>query len=161
MYVHCFAGVSRSATIVISFLMKKFEWSLNQALTFTKKRRRYIDPNPGFMRQLRKYERELANPGGKGEIEGEVLKKTATSEKTTFLEGFKKYAPSKSVIKENKDGYGSPKDTKKSLLRVSRPFLVQDINRMYPSSGLGLKKGLSLGKQNRLPELNSAVDKYL
>lgn len=56
-YVHCFAGVSRSATIVISYLMKKFQWSLSQALALTKKKRKYINPNPGFMRQLRKYER--------------------------------------------------------------------------------------------------------
>jgi protein-tyrosine phosphatase len=54
-YVHCFAGVSRSATIVVSFLMKKFQWGLTQALTYTKKKRRYIEPNPGFMRQLRRY----------------------------------------------------------------------------------------------------------
>jgi protein-tyrosine phosphatase len=49
-YVHCFAGVSRSSTIVISYLMKKLGWSVSEAYSFTKKKRKYVNPNPGFMR---------------------------------------------------------------------------------------------------------------
>jgi protein-tyrosine phosphatase len=54
-YIHCFAGVSRSASIVISYLMKKFNWAFYEAFQFTKKKRRFIDPNPGFVRQLKNY----------------------------------------------------------------------------------------------------------
>jgi protein-tyrosine phosphatase len=60
-YVHCFAGISRSSTIVISYLMKKYGWSLAEAYSLTKKKRKYVDPNPGFMRELRRYEKQLKN----------------------------------------------------------------------------------------------------
>ncbi|ELP83927.1 dual specificity protein phosphatase, putative [Entamoeba invadens IP1] len=50
--VHCFAGVSRSATIVIAFLMKKNRWSLKKATNFVRNCRPIIAPNPAFQQQL-------------------------------------------------------------------------------------------------------------
>lgn len=57
--MHCFAGVSRSSTIVISYLMKKLNWSFKQALDHVRKQRWVVNPNPGFVRQLRRYETRL------------------------------------------------------------------------------------------------------
>jgi protein-tyrosine phosphatase len=58
--VHCHAGVSRSSTIVISYLMRKYiNFSLNDALKFVKSKRPIIKPNKGFMKQLQKYEDKL------------------------------------------------------------------------------------------------------
>lgn len=57
--VHCWAGVSRSATIVIMYLMRKYEFSLDEAHSFVKKKRRQIYPNPGFVRQLKNFEATL------------------------------------------------------------------------------------------------------
>lgn len=57
--VHCFAGVSRSATMVIVYLMKKNGWTYFQAHAFVKKRRSVIWPNPGFVRQMKNYENKL------------------------------------------------------------------------------------------------------
>jgi len=61
--VHCFAGVSRSATIVLAFVMQKRLMPeqpgrsvLQQAFKFVKARRMCIDPNPGFVRQLIAFE---------------------------------------------------------------------------------------------------------
>ena len=50
--VHCALGVSRSATIVIMFLMRTFGMSLQDSLNFLKSHRNQVDPNPGFIKQL-------------------------------------------------------------------------------------------------------------
>ena len=49
------AGVSRSATIVLAYLMTIGDYDLDKALQIVKGARGYIQPNPGFMSQLRKY----------------------------------------------------------------------------------------------------------
>ena len=54
--VHCKMGISRSASSVISFAMKHFSWSLGHAMTYTKERRKIINPNPAFRQQLVTYE---------------------------------------------------------------------------------------------------------
>ena len=51
-FVHCFAGMSRSATIVTYWLMKKYNLSLEDALKFLKSRRNIIRPNDSFLAQL-------------------------------------------------------------------------------------------------------------
>jgi hypothetical protein len=57
--VHCVQGMSRSATVVIAYLMKKHKWTLSQALDYVKERRSCVNPHVGFMAQLRKYEAAL------------------------------------------------------------------------------------------------------
>lgn len=54
--VHCYAGVSRSATIVISYLMKHHRMSYSEARKYLRSKRPCICPNPGFSRQLMEYE---------------------------------------------------------------------------------------------------------
>ncbi|XP_062515823.1 dual specificity protein phosphatase 12-like isoform X2 [Corticium candelabrum] len=53
--VHCFAGVSRSASVVIAFLMKSESLSLQDALDRVRKQSSCISPNIGFMKQLSLY----------------------------------------------------------------------------------------------------------
>lgn len=53
--VHCWVGVSRSATIAIAYLMKKCELTVDQAMEKIKQVR-LISPNPGFITQLKMYE---------------------------------------------------------------------------------------------------------
>ncbi|KAK9137194.1 hypothetical protein Sjap_007788 [Stephania japonica] len=57
--VHCFAGISRSVTIVLSYLMKKHHLSLSQALEHVKSKRPRASPNLGFLLQLQKLEKSL------------------------------------------------------------------------------------------------------
>jgi len=49
--VHCNKGISRSATIVIAFLMKKM--SYDKAFNLVKRKRHFIKPNAGFIKQLK------------------------------------------------------------------------------------------------------------
>lgn len=57
--VHCEVGMSRSPTIVISYLMKYKNINLREAYNLVKSRRPIIQPNVGFIKQLLAYENEL------------------------------------------------------------------------------------------------------
>jgi hypothetical protein len=52
-YVHCFAGISRSATVVLYYLMFYHNYSLNKAFQFLRSKRVGIQPNHGFIKQLK------------------------------------------------------------------------------------------------------------
>jgi hypothetical protein len=54
--VHCMVGVSRSAAIVIAYMMKKYSMSRDEAIHFIRCTRPVIQPNPGFQRQLELWE---------------------------------------------------------------------------------------------------------
>ncbi|KAM3722516.1 Dual specificity protein phosphatase [Dirofilaria immitis] len=56
--VHCNAGVSRSATIVLSYIMRYNKMTLREALEHVNAIRK-VGPNPGFMQQLLRYEMKL------------------------------------------------------------------------------------------------------
>uniref|UniRef100_A0A6B2LK81 protein-tyrosine-phosphatase n=1 Tax=Arcella intermedia TaxID=1963864 RepID=A0A6B2LK81_9EUKA len=57
--IHCTAGVSRSASVVISYVMKTERMSFENALKFVKKKRLGVSPNWGFMYQLIEYENQI------------------------------------------------------------------------------------------------------
>ena len=50
--VHCYAGMSRSSSIVIYHLMRSRGWDYQTAYTYLKQRHPPTNPNPGFVRQL-------------------------------------------------------------------------------------------------------------
>jgi dual specificity MAP kinase phosphatase len=57
--VHCQAGISRSATIVIAYIMRKQKLLMNQSLQFVYTKRKCISPNLGFCGQLIMHEKEF------------------------------------------------------------------------------------------------------
>ena len=57
--VHCHAGMSRSVTVIIAYLMKFYHYSLDDAFEFVKQRKHNISPNFSFMGQLIEYEAYL------------------------------------------------------------------------------------------------------
>ena len=57
--IHCEAGVSRSSTIVISYLMKKNQMSFYEAFIFVRNKKPNIFPNFYFGKQLLEYEHKL------------------------------------------------------------------------------------------------------
>jgi len=59
--VHCFAGKSRSSTIVCSYMMKYHNMTRDVALDHIRQKRPIICPNMGFMKQLLLWEKQL-NP---------------------------------------------------------------------------------------------------
>jgi len=57
--VHCRAGVSRSATIVIAYVMRKYSFSFSNADRVVSTRRPSVCPNRGFLKQLSDFESKL------------------------------------------------------------------------------------------------------
>ncbi len=53
---HCYAGVSRSASLAIAYLMKTNIMTFDKAYELVKMKRNMINPNNGFMEALHKFE---------------------------------------------------------------------------------------------------------
>ncbi|XP_045795651.1 dual specificity protein phosphatase 12-like isoform X2 [Trifolium pratense] len=54
--VHCFAGVSRSASVITAYLMKSENLSLEDALESLRQSCEFVCPNDGFLEQLKMFE---------------------------------------------------------------------------------------------------------
>lgn len=57
--IHCMAGRSRSATCLAAYLMKRRGLSADDAVQFIQEKRSIVQPNDGFMYQLRAAEARL------------------------------------------------------------------------------------------------------
>ena len=53
--IHCICGVSRSVTILLAYIIKKYNYTPQYALKIVQKKRAIAKPNENFMRQLRIY----------------------------------------------------------------------------------------------------------
>lgn len=62
--VHCVAGISRSVTVTVAYLMQTMDKSLEEAYDMVKRQKPNIAPNFNFMGQLLDFERRLR--GGSG-----------------------------------------------------------------------------------------------
>ncbi|ELP87533.1 dual specificity protein phosphatase, putative [Entamoeba invadens IP1] len=56
--VHCEFGISRSASVIIAYLMKKNKMTYKEALKFVTNKRMCVLPNKGFETQLGQFEKE-------------------------------------------------------------------------------------------------------
>lgn len=72
--IHCAAGVSRSGACTVSYFMKKYKLTTEKALELVKIGRRCVEPNKGFMIQLKKWEKLVQ------EVESKVLEIKGISE---------------------------------------------------------------------------------
>ncbi len=53
--VHCAEGISRSATLVMAYFIRKYRWSFVDAMHFVSERRDIVNPNKYFEKQLIEY----------------------------------------------------------------------------------------------------------
>jgi len=57
--VHCLAGISRSPTVAIAYVMRHLKMTFDDAFRYVKSKRTTISPNFNFLGQLLEYERQL------------------------------------------------------------------------------------------------------
>ena len=62
--VHCQAGISRSVTVILAYLIQHMSYSLEQAYDFVKSKKSNIQPNFSFMGQLLDFERSKSPDSG-------------------------------------------------------------------------------------------------
>ncbi|CCE65964.1 hypothetical protein TPHA_0N01830 [Tetrapisispora phaffii CBS 4417] len=55
-YIHCQAGVSRSVSFVVAYLMYRYGFDLKTSLHAVKRKRPMVEPNENFMEQLKLFE---------------------------------------------------------------------------------------------------------
>jgi protein-tyrosine phosphatase len=58
--VHCMQGISRSATMVAAYLIRRYGMTAVQAVEELRQKRHIVNPNPGFMKMLQKYHKKLS-----------------------------------------------------------------------------------------------------
>lgn len=71
--VHCTQGISRSATLVVVYLMRTHRWSLARAFNYVRAGRGVILPNDGFLHALLLEERRLLGGNSVAEHELDLL----------------------------------------------------------------------------------------
>lgn len=69
--VHCHAGMSRSVTVVIGYLMKYNGHTLNTAYDFVRQKKSNISPNFSFLQQLIQFESSLRSSPSDSGIDSE------------------------------------------------------------------------------------------
>lgn len=57
--VHCKFGISRSSSVIISYMVKKMGFTVDGAFEFIQGKRKMANPNKGFMNQLYEYQSYL------------------------------------------------------------------------------------------------------
>jgi predicted protein tyrosine phosphatase len=63
--VHCMQGVSRSSSVVIYYIMKRFKMNYDDTRAYVKEYRSMIWPNDGFEEQLMSIEHNFSNKKSK------------------------------------------------------------------------------------------------
>ncbi|XP_074642170.1 dual specificity protein phosphatase 1-like [Tubulanus polymorphus] len=101
--LHCHAGISRSPTICIAYLMRNYNLNLQQAYDLVKSRRNVICPNAYFMVQLVEYEAKLADDKIRDEKQQNIKLPAAAVQKTktVVVDTSKISIPLESKIKLN------------------------------------------------------------
>lgn len=85
--VHCYAGVSRSATLILAYLVGREGMAPKQALQRLREARPAAQPNAGFLRQLEAYAQSLGGLGGGLAADGRMERSCTAEEESAVRQG--------------------------------------------------------------------------
>ena len=66
--IHCYKGVSRSVSILISYLIYLYKWTYDEAFDFVQSKRSIANPNIGFYLQLKTFHKRITLDADRLEI---------------------------------------------------------------------------------------------
>lgn len=145
--VHCKMGISRSASVVIAYAMKAYNWDFGQAIKHVKEKRNCIKPNKSFVSQLETYQGILDAMKNKEKLQrskSETNLKSENAKDGKMLPGSEP-TPLIQALQHNKNStYPSSKKEASYLKRISqRPSSSPDISKSA-SEAVSLAKPISL-----------------
>ncbi|NXI24074.1 DUS16 phosphatase, partial [Sterrhoptilus dennistouni] len=126
--VHCLAGISRSATIAIAYIMKRMDMSLDEAYRFVKEKRPTISPNFNFLGQLLDFEKKIKNQSGQpGHISKlKFLHLEKSSEQVQVLEGGQSSLSTSQLCLSTTSELLEPKPTESGPIPRGHPAPLED-----------------------------------
>lgn len=157
--VHCKMGISRSASVVIAYAMKQYNWEFGQAIQHVKEKRSCIKPNKNFLAQLETYQGILDAMKNKEKLQrskSETNLKSENSKDGKSLPGSEP-TPLIQALQHNKNStYPSSKKEASYLKRINqRPSSSPDISKST-SETLSNVKPLSLSLETLVTASNDA-----
>lgn len=141
--IHCMAGISRSVTVTIAYIMAYFNMSMQDAYQYVKDKRPAISPNLNFMGQLVEFERHCQENGPKDKkditpfnptlqqqaLSKKLMEKIVRSGSTVSLTGKTHvvFETSKSIDKGEPEG-GSGGGGGGIPVSSNKPFVLKPLN---------------------------------
>lgn len=158
--VHCKMGISRSASVVIAYAMKQYNWEFDQAIQHVKDKRNCIKPNKNFLAQLETYQGILDAMKNKEKLQrskSETNLKSENSKDGKSLPGSEP-TPLIQAMQHNKNST-YPSSKKEALKRIhQRPSSSPDISKTTLETSLTNVKPISISLETLVTATDAHTD---